>query len=91
MGSKINVRLRPSFFPFTEPSLEVFAKFKGKWLEMGGAGMIHPNVLRNAGFDPEKTQGFAFGLGLERIPMVKWKISDIRLFHQAGDLRLNQF
>ena len=91
LGDDAEVEFRPSFFPFVEPGLEVHAKFKGKWLEMGGAGMIHPNVLRNAGFDPEKTQGFAFGLGLERIPMVKWKISDIRLFHQAGDLRLNQF
>src|SRR3989339_51233 len=71
-------------------SLEVFAKFKGKWLEMMGAGMLHPNVLRNIGLDPAKVQGFAFGGGLDRIAMIKWDIPDVRLFYQ-GDLRLNQF
>ena len=77
LGEDSEVEIRPSFFPFVEPGIEVHAKFKGRWLEMGGAGMIHANVLRNAGFDPEKVQGFAFGVGLERIPMVKWGISDI--------------
>lgn len=90
LGDDVEVEFRPSFFPFTEPSLEVFAKFKGKWLEMMGAGMLHPNVLRNVGLDPAKIQGFAFGGGLERIGMIKWQVPDVRLFYQ-GDLRLNQF
>jgi phenylalanyl-tRNA synthetase alpha chain len=90
LGDDIEIEFKPSFFPFTEPSIEVFAKFKGKWLEMMGAGMLHPNVLRNIGLDPAKVQGFAFGGGLERIAMIKWGVPDIRLFYQ-GDLRLNQF
>ncbi len=90
LGEDVEVEFRPSFFPFTEPSVEVHAKFKGKWLEMMGGGMIHPNVLRNAGLDPEKVQGFAFGGGLDRIAMIRWNIPDVRLFYQ-GDLRLDQF
>lgn len=90
LGEDVEIEFRPSFFPFTEPSIEVFAKFKGKWLEMMGAGMLHPNVLRNIGLDPSKVQGFAFGGGLERIAMIKWDIPDVRFFYQ-GDLRLNQF
>ncbi len=90
LGSEVEIEFRPSFFPFTEPSIEVFAKFKGKWLEMGGSGMLHPNVLRNLGLDPTKIQGFAFGHGFDRVAMVKWGIPDVRLFYQ-GDLRLNQF
>jgi phenylalanyl-tRNA synthetase alpha chain len=90
LGEEVEIEFRPSFFPFTEPSLEVFAKFRGKWLEMMGAGMLHPNVLRNIGLDPKKYQGFAFGGGLDRIAMIKWDIPDVRLFYQ-GDLRLNQF
>jgi len=90
LGEDVEIEFRPSFFPFTEPSVEVHAKFKGKWLEMMGGGMLHPNVLKNAGFDPEKVQGFAFGGGLDRIAMIKWNIPDVRLFYQ-GDLRLNQF
>lgn len=90
LGDEVEIEFRPSFFPFTEPSIEVFAKFKGKWLEMMGAGVLHPNVLRNLGLDPAKVQGFAFGGGLDRIAMIKWGIPDVRLFYQ-GDLRLNQF
>lgn len=90
LGEEVEIEFRPSFFPFTEPSIEVFAKFKGKWLEMMGAGMLHPNVFRNIGLDPKKVQGFAFGGGLDRIAMIKWGIPDVRLFYQ-GDLRLNQF
>ena len=90
LGEDSEVEFRPSFFPFTEPSIEVWAKFKGKWLEMMGSGMLHPNVLRNCGLDPTKVQGFAFGGGLDRIAMIKWGITDVRLFYQ-GDLRLNQF
>ncbi|MFZ1019992.1 MAG: phenylalanine--tRNA ligase subunit alpha [Minisyncoccia bacterium] len=90
LGEEVVIEFRPSFFPFTEPSIEVFAKFKGKWLEMGGSGMLHPNVLRNLGLDPKKVQGFAFGHGFDRIAMVKWGIPDVRFLYQ-GDLRLNQF
>jgi phenylalanyl-tRNA synthetase alpha chain len=90
LGPEVEIEFRPSFFPFTEPSIEVFAKFKGRWLEMMGAGMLHPNVLKNIGLDPAKVQGFAFGGGLDRIAMIKWGIPDVRLFYQ-GDLRLNQF
>jgi len=90
LGANVEIEFRPSFFPFTEPSVEVHAKFNGKWLEMMGGGMIHPNVLRNAGLDPEKIQGFAFGGGLDRIAMIRWNIPDVRLFYQ-GDLRVNQF
>lgn len=90
LGEGVEIEFRPSFFPFTEPSVEVHAKFNGKWLEMMGGGMIHPQVLRNAGLDPEKVQGFAFGGGLDRIAMIRWNIPDVRLFYQ-GDLRLNQF
>lgn len=90
LGPEVEIEFRPSFFPFTEPSVEVHAKFNGKWLEMMGGGMIHPNVLRNAGLDPAKVQGFAFGGGLDRIAMIRWNVPDVRLFYQ-GDLRLNQF
>jgi phenylalanyl-tRNA synthetase alpha chain len=82
--------LRPSYFPFVEPALEVWIKFRNRWLEVMGAGMIHPNVLKNAGLDPEKYQGFAFGGGVDRILMVKYDIPDVRLFYQ-GDLRINQW
>ncbi|MEI8130740.1 MAG: phenylalanine--tRNA ligase subunit alpha [bacterium] len=90
LGEDSEVEIRPSFFPFVEPGIEIHAKFNGRWLEMGGGGMIHPTVLKNAGYDPEKIQGFAFGVGLDRIPIVKWGITDIRYLYQ-GDLRLNQF
>jgi phenylalanyl-tRNA synthetase alpha chain len=99
-GSSVDVRFRPSFFPFTEPSVEVDMRLTGnhvpeklrdRWMEMGGAGMVHPNVLKNAGADPEKYQGFAFGFGIDRLAMLKWGIDDIRLMHSA-DLRfVNQF
>lgn len=90
LGEDVDIRFRPSFFPFVEPGLEVWVEFRGKWLEVMGAGMIHPNVLKNAGLDPQKVQGFAFGGGLDRIAMVKWNIGDVRLLYQ-GDLRINQF
>lgn len=90
LGDDVEMEFRPSFFPFVEPGLEVWLKFQNRWLEVMGAGMLHPNVLKNVGLDPEKVQGFAFGGGLDRIAMVKWDIPDVRLFYQ-GDLRLNQF
>jgi phenylalanyl-tRNA synthetase alpha chain len=90
LGEDVDIQLRPSYFPFVEPGLEVWIKFRNKWLEVMGAGMIHPNVLRNVGIDPEKYQGFAFGGGVDRILMVKHDIPDVRLLYQ-GDLRINQW
>lgn len=92
----LNVRFRPSFFPFTEPSAEVDVAFmhgekSGRWLEIAGCGMVHPNVLRLAGIDPERYQGFAFGMGLDRLTMLRYGVDDLRLFFD-GDLRfLRQF
>ena len=87
----LEVRFRPSFFPFTEPSAEIDLKLKGRWLEISGAGQVHPQVVRNFGLDPEKYIGFAFGSGLERLTMLRHGIDDLRLFFD-GDLRfLEQF
>ena len=87
----LEVRFRPSFFPFTEPSAEIDMRLKGKWLEISGSGQVHPNVVRNFGLDPEKYMGFAFGSGLERLTMLRYGIEDLRLFFD-GDLRfLEQF
>ncbi len=90
LGEDAEIRLRPSFFPFVEPGFEVDVKHNGKWMELLGAGMVHPNVIKNCGLDPKEWQGFAFGFGLDRLTIVKFGIPDIRLFYQ-GDLRLNQF
>jgi phenylalanyl-tRNA synthetase alpha chain len=89
-GDETEIRLRPSFFPFVEPGLEVDAKFNGKWFELCGAGMVHPNVFKNVGYDPENVTGFAFGMGLDRLANVKLGIPDVRLAYQ-GDLRFNQW
>ncbi len=87
----LEVRFRPSFFPFTEPSAEIDMKFKGSWLEISGSGQVHPSVVRNFGLDPERHIGFAFGSGLERLTMLRYGIDDLRLFFD-GDLRfLEQF
>jgi phenylalanyl-tRNA synthetase alpha chain len=87
----VQVRFRPSFFPFTEPSAEIDVSFGGGWLELGGAGMVHPNVLRNVGIESEKFQGFAFGLGPDRLTMLRYGVNDLRLFFE-NDLRfLKQF
>ncbi|MFO7189652.1 MAG: phenylalanine--tRNA ligase subunit alpha [Pseudomonadota bacterium] len=88
----LQVRFRPSFFPFTEPSAEIDMAFKdGRWLEISGAGQVHPNVIRNYGLDPERYIGFAFGSGLERLTMLRYGINDLRLFYE-NDLRfLRQF
>jgi phenylalanyl-tRNA synthetase alpha chain len=93
---ELDIRFRPSFFPFTEPSAEVDIAFasgplKGRWLEVGGAGQVHPNVVRNFGLDPERYIGFAFGLGPDRLTMLRYGVNDLRLFYE-GDLRfLQQF
>jgi len=87
----LKVRFRPSFFPFTEPSAEIDMSFGDGWLETGGCGMVHPNVLRNVNIDPEKYQGFAFGLGPDRLTMLRYGVNDLRLFFE-NDLRfLKQF
>ncbi|MDP3999756.1 MAG: phenylalanine--tRNA ligase subunit alpha [bacterium] len=90
-GKGIKLRYRPSYFPFVEPGLEIDIEWKGKWLEIMGAGMVHPRVFEAAHYNPRDLQGFAFGLGLERIAMIKYNIPDIRLFY-SGDLRfIKQF
>jgi phenylalanyl-tRNA synthetase alpha chain len=87
----VEIRFRPSFFPFVEPGVEVYMQRNGKWLEMMGAGLIHPNVLKAGGIDPEVWTGFAFGGGIDRLIMLKYGIDDVRLLY-SGDLRLvNQF
>ncbi len=99
-GAQVEVRFRPSFFPFVEPGVEVDMRLVGenvpeklrdRWIEIMGAGMVHPSVLENAGVDSKKYQGFAFGMGLDRLAMLRWGIDDVRLMH-SGDLRfINQF
>ena len=102
-GSNIGVRLRPSFFPFTEPSAEVdiqcvFCQGKGcrvcknsGWLEIGGCGMVDPEVFKSVNYDPERYTGFAFGMGIERVTMLKFGINDIRLFFENSVRFLKQF
>ncbi|MDR1423966.1 MAG: phenylalanine--tRNA ligase subunit alpha [Azoarcus sp.] len=93
---QLQVRFRPSFFPFTEPSAEIDVAFmggalEGRWLEVAGCGMVHPNVLRSGGIDPERYTGFAFGFGPDRLTMLRYGVDDLRLFFE-GDLRfLAQF
>lgn len=91
LGEETDIRLRPSFFPYTEPSIEVDVSYKGEWLELLGAGMIHPHVLASAGIDPDIYSGFAFGLGPERIAMVKYGITDLRNFWRPKLQYLEQF
>ena len=78
-GAEVKSRLRPSYFPFTEPSAEFdISRADGSWLELGGCGMVHPNVLRNCGIDPEEWQGFAFGFGIDRLAVMRYQLDDIR-------------
>lgn len=87
-GPQTETRLRPGYFPFVEPGIEIdMRRAGGKWVEMLGAGMVHPNVLNNVGINPRKYTGFAFGAGVDRLAMVKYGIDDIRAFYN-GDLRL---
>jgi phenylalanyl-tRNA synthetase alpha chain len=94
--TELKLRFRPSYFPFTEPSAEIDIMFEsgpltGRWLEVSGSGQVHPQVIRNMGLDPERYIGFAFGSGIDRLAMLRYGISDLRLFFD-GDLRfLNQF
>ncbi|MCG7569008.1 phenylalanine--tRNA ligase subunit alpha [Pseudoalteromonas sp. CNC9-20] len=88
----MEIRFRPSYFPFTEPSAEVDVKGKdGKWLEVLGCGMVHPNVLRSVNIDPEKYTGFAFGMGVERLTMLRYGVNDLRAFFENDLKFLNQF
>jgi phenylalanyl-tRNA synthetase alpha chain len=94
----VEVRFRPSFFPFVEPGVEVDMMLRGsdsklanRWIEIMGAGMVHPNVLRNCGIDPKEYSGFAFGMGIDRLGVMKYGVDDVRHFY-SGDLRfVNQF
>ena len=88
---EIETRFRPSYFPFTEPSAELDIKFRGKWLEVLGCGMVHENVLKNVGINPKKYSGFAFGLGIERFAMLKFDIRDLRSFYENDLSFLKQF
>ncbi|MEK7180460.1 MAG: phenylalanine--tRNA ligase subunit alpha [Patescibacteria group bacterium] len=91
LSDKINIRFRPSYFPFVEPGVEIDIEFKGRWLELMGAGMVHPKVLEAVGMHPREWSGLAFGVGLDRLIMLKYGIEDIRSLYN-GDLRLvNQF
>ncbi|MBU2916035.1 MULTISPECIES: phenylalanine--tRNA ligase subunit alpha [Reichenbachiella] len=102
-GENTKIRFRPSYFPFTEPSAEIdiscfICNGKGcnvckytNWVEIGGCGMVDPNVLKNCGIDPEEYTGFAFGMGIERITMLKYQINDLRLFSENDVRFLNQF
>ena len=91
-GSEVDVRFRPSYFPFTEPSAEVDIRSKeGKWLEVLGCGIVNPIVLKNCKIDSNKFSGFAFGLGIERIAMLKYGVNDIREFYKSNLDFLNQF
>ncbi|MFM9075140.1 MAG: phenylalanine--tRNA ligase subunit alpha, partial [Bacteroidota bacterium] len=102
-GAETKIRFRPSFFPFTEPSAEVdisclICKGKGcnvckhsGWVEIAGSGMVHPNVLRNCGIDPDEYTGFAFGMGIERVTMLRYGIRDLRLFSENDVRFLRQF
>ena len=92
----MQIRFRPSFFPFVEPGVEVDMEWENKggkikWLEIGGAGVVHPQVLRNGGIDPEQYSGFAFGMGLDRLAMLKYGVNDLRLFFENDIKFLSQF
>ncbi len=102
-GKNIKIRFRPSFFPFTEPSAEIdisclicngkgcnVCKHSG-WVEIAGSGMVHPNVLKNCGIDPEEFTGFAFGMGIERVTMLRYQVNDLRLYSENDIRFLKQF
>ena len=85
------LRFRPSFFPFTTPSAEVDVFYRGRWMELLGSGMIRPEVLRNGELDPDRYQGFAFGMGIDRLTMARYGIDDIRLLYANEESFLAQF
>lgn len=91
LGEEADIRFRPSYFPYTEPSVELDCLYQGKWLELGGAGMVHPQVLRNGGVDPDKYSGYAFGWGAERIANIKFGLTDLRELWRPRFRFLEQF
>jgi len=91
LGPEADIRFRPSYFPYTEPSVELDCRYKGQWLELGGAGMVNPVVLQNGGIDPEKYTGFAFGWGAERIAAIKYGLDDLRELWRPRFEFLEQF
>ncbi|MEX0817948.1 MAG: phenylalanine--tRNA ligase subunit alpha [Pirellulaceae bacterium] len=91
LGHNVHIRFRPSFFPFTEPSVEADMSWGDDWIEFGGAGMVDPDVLRAVGYDPEEVSGFAFGLGIERLCMRRHGVTDIREFYKNDVRFLHQF
>jgi phenylalanyl-tRNA synthetase alpha chain len=91
LGEDVHVRFRPSFFPFTEPSVEADMQWHDRWIEFGGAGMVDPHVLSAVGYDPEQVSGFAFGLGIERLCMRRHGITDIRELYKNDVRFLHQF
>jgi phenylalanyl-tRNA synthetase alpha chain len=91
LGQDVKLQFRPSFFPFTTPSAEVDVFYRGRWMELLGSGMIRPEVLRNAELDPERYQGFAFGMGIDRLTMARYGIDDIRLLYANEESFLAQF
>jgi phenylalanyl-tRNA synthetase alpha chain len=90
-GPDALVRFRPDFFPFVEPGVDYAIPWQGRWLELGGAGLIHPNILRAHGINTEKYSGFAFGLGVERIHMIRTGVNDLRLYLENDMRFLSQF
>lgn len=86
LGEDADIRFRPTYFPFVEPGVEIDVKFRGKWLEVMGAGMVHPKVLENCGVDPKTHQGFAFGGGIDRLLMLLYNVPDVRMLY-SGDPR----
>lgn len=90
-GSDVEMRMRPSYFPFTEPSAEVDIRWGENWLEILGCGMVHPNILQNVGIDPEEYSGFAFGIGMDRLAMLRYGINDLRLMFDNDVRFLGQF
>jgi phenylalanyl-tRNA synthetase alpha chain len=91
LGQDVKLRFRPSFFPFTTPSAEVDVFYRGRWMELLGSGMIRPEVLRIAELDPDRYQGFAFGMGIDRLTMARYRIDDIRLLYANEESFLSQF
>jgi phenylalanyl-tRNA synthetase alpha chain len=91
LGGEIKLQFRPSYFPFTTPSAEVDVFYRGRWMELLGSGMMRPEVLRHGGLDPERYQGFAFGMGIDRLTMARFGIDDIRLLYANEEAFLAQF
>lgn len=91
LGPDTQFRFRPHNFPYTEPSIEVDVWHNGKWVELLGSGMVHPDVLRNMNIDPERYTGFAFGMGIDRLVLMKWGVEDIRFLHANKVPFLRQF